>query len=421
MLLCPAAYLAIGLTRMEAAATYPDSSLNEFKSADANGDGRVSLREFCFYVAYYQPSTLSGLGGSLALAKAKAAFEKADTDGNHYLSPAEFKECFKKSVPTPRQAPGGFAAKHNIVEEAAKPEEQPKDDALSASVAKYFSIHKSFLSGVDKDSTDPAKFNWSQAKGSPSSYTLDLAITLQKDYQPHLLDLFTALGYRWTPLLNGIFEAHVSTIPKTAQNQLLYQGLVEFLGVADSDNSFVQAHHLYIRPGYETDKHSDLRQERLDIDYTPDLRLFGWGQAQSLSDLFGNNQSQSGATPATKKWPVTFYWRPIVGAEFHSVDSGLQVVTRSAALPGLENDYGFFRFSLKAEVKIVDRVTLSSSWIHRTELYGGGGSHNYLELAALLTLDPDKHYSVGASYKRGEDSPAFADLNVVSAFVGFQF
>lgn len=406
--------LALGWTAA-AATTFSKPTTDEFKSADASGDGYVTLREFCFYVAYYQPATLGGLNGSLALAKATAAFRKADANADERLSPEEFDDCFKKSVPIPKQNATGFAAGHNIVQEPAKPEDQPKDDAFSASIAKYFSIHKSFLSGVDKDSTDPAKFNWSHPHGSPSTYTIDLAVTLQKDYEPHKLDLFTALGYRWTPLLNGIFEAHVSTIPKTAQNQLLYQGLIEFLGVADT--GFVQAHHLYIRPGYETDRQSNVRQKRLDVDYTPDLGLFGWGQAQSIFQLFGNNPS---ADSPSKRWPITFYWRPIVGGEFHSIDHGLQVL-RTATLPGLEEDYGFFRLSLKAEMNIADRLVLSSAWIHRTELYGGGGSHNYLELTALLTLDPDKHYSIGTTYKRGEDSPAFLDLNTITAFVGLQF
>jgi EF-hand domain pair/EF hand len=412
-----ALWLALGSVAV-AATKFSKLITDEFMSADANGDGYVSLREFCFYAAYYQPATLGGLSGSLGLAKATAAFKKADINADGRLSPKEFDECFKNSVPMPRQNATGFAAGRNIVEEPAKPEEQPKDDAFSAGVAKYFSIHKSFLSGVDKDSSDPAKFSWSQAHGSASTYTIDLAVTLQKDYEPHKLDLFTAVGYRWTPLLNGIFEAHVSTIPKTAQNQLLYQGLIEFLGVAESDTGFVQAHHLYIRPGYETDRKSDIRQRRLDLDYTPDLRFFGWGQAQTIFHLSGGNLASDSPD---KKWPVTFYWRPIVGTEFHSIDHGLQVLTTTAALPGLENDYGFFRLSLKAEVNIADRLVLSSSWIHRTELYGGGGSHNYLELTAVLVLDPDNHYTIGTTYKRGEDSPTFMDLNTVSAFVGLQF
>src|SRR4051812_30114838 len=69
----------------------------EFKSADANDDGYVSEREFCFYAAYYQPATLGGTSGSLALGKARAAFKKADVDSDQRLSPTEFTESFKNS------------------------------------------------------------------------------------------------------------------------------------------------------------------------------------------------------------------------------------------------------------------------------------------------------------------------------------
>ena len=419
----------------------------EFRRADDNNDGRITFREFAFYVAFYRPSILEDLKASSALHKASEEFKKANTSGTGYLSLKEFTSYFadaspaisnqnpagyaaqhhvvqEEPKPEPKaspaisnQNPAGYAAQHHIVQEEPKPEEQPKDDAVTSTIAKYITIHKSFLSGIDKDASAPGTFNWTKPKDADATYSLDLAVSLQKDYTLYVWDWFNALGYRWTPFINGVFEAHVSTITSSTQDDLQYQGLLEWLGRAENPDNFVQAHHIYLRPMYETDRTKDVRDFRMNVDYTPDLDIFAWGETKSIATAQLGDFHPFRMLPKT--W--TFYWRPIIGLELNSIDSGLSVVSHDANLPNLANDYGFFRMQVQAQLNISNRLALTASWVSRMQLYGGCEDHNYVELSALCTLDPDEHYSVGVTYKRGEDSPKFEDLNVLSGFVGIQF
>ena len=314
-------------------------------------------------------------------------------------------------------------------EEQAKKEKEKeakreKEGAVTRTISKYVKIHQSFFTDLDgsfvafederKGITNPAKFTWTAVHGKKSTYQLDFAIqptaTTLEPFEPSIYGGYpTPLG-NFMGAIYPMFEAHVATDEKDSKNQLLYSGVGE-AHLTHPDNKFWQADHLFLLFSWETDRHTDIGQKRLDAIWTPDWRIPGWDQDVSLHRFF----------PALFSEHWVFHFRPFAGIECIWIDKGFDKFRTEAKLPTAKEDFGFLHAGMSAEVRFEDRFALTSSYNYRAELYGKPGTHGYFELTASVKLDPGQHFSTGVTYTRGEDSPLFKDLNKVEAWVGVEF
>ena len=114
-------------------------------------------------------------------------------------------------------------------------------------------------------------------------------------------------------------------------------------------------------------------------------------------------------------------WQPYIGLE-----SGYVGTAKSP----LRSDTDFQRFVLKlhGQVFVTQYFEFAVDYTHRTFLGSGPfisddrTNFDYYELAALFWIDPiDQHFSIGVSYKNGESTPKFSDVESVNAFLGIKF
>jgi hypothetical protein len=61
-------------------------------------------------------------------------------------------------------------------------------------------------------------------------------------------------------------------------------------------------------------------------------------------------------------------------------------------------------------------TTTSESFI-----YGNGRGYSYAEISPVYYFDEDQHFSVGLTYKVGNTTPDFRNVNSVNAFFGVKF
>ena len=267
-------------------------------------------------------------------------------------------------------------------------------------------------------SSDPARLSWTKPSNGSAFYQVDAAVL----WRPDFLSSGTQLaGHPIAWFVEPSFEAHVSSEPGSAQNQLSYRspltleyfpGGNEVIAGMDNPNAvparhFVTVHTFIISPTYQSDQDNNTRLFEGEIFYTPTIPSLAAGIRQPLFGL-------------TK---VQFRWRPYIGFELGDYldENGSTGATSKSAISR-------FVFRSAAELSLADRFSVTGSYVSRVELNEGGTSFNYGEVSGLMFLDPTlptngepPHFSIGITYKRGNDAPDFANVNSVNAWLGIQF
>ena len=389
-------------------------------------------------------SSLSPADDAKEQARQKALFDQADRNHDGKLSFDEALEYTRligaqsrasamlaAPVMEPQPAPKAPGADDGFQrlsrEEAIKKREEleginEKEGAVTRTISNYLTIHESFFNDLEKSFvqgedvregiTNPAKLTWTANRGSKSYYALDFAVQPSLrliEKEPWAKTGVPIFGHEVALEAYPLFEAHVSTNPDQSQNQLLYAGVVQIDSV-NKTKSFFKGDHFFIVPSYETDRHSDVRDSKLDVLWTPDWRVPGWGQQFALKNWW------SGFPDG-----LLLKYRPAAGFEFIQVDGSLAKFLAGTHLPGVSDSFGFARFGITGELSYKDRFSLTAAYTYRAEVYGHPGGHSYLELSGLMKLDPANHFSAGITYTRGEDSPTFEDLDKFEAWVGVEF
>lgn len=279
---------------------------------------------------------------------------------------------------------------------------------------RHVQIRGSYLN--EKGSKDPAKFGLTKAENVPLYYNVDAAVTYISE---NITPGWELGGSPMSTTIEPFFEAHVSNNPKQSQNSLTYGVPTVFrLTSAKSENiadafsdkqtqptkAFVSDQAIYVMPLYQTNQEQETRAMLVSAVYTPTIPRLYEGVALQL---FNDN--------------LQFNWRPYGGFEFGSY------------FPDAEGDSdGIARtyFKVGAELTLFERFALTAFYINRINMTGEGQStYNYFELSAILLLDrvlaskagQINHFSVGVTWKRGEDAPDFQDINVLNGWLGVQF
>lgn len=272
-------------------------------------------------------------------------------------------------------------------------------DAFVDELAKNISLRQSFLS--DDGESEPAKFSWTKAKGSDSFYTADLAVLLKPAFLEGSRKLGNGdYGLGWN--IRPTFEAHVATEQDNQQNSLSYRLPVNLtLGPVAPElirKSVVTLHFLTISPVFETDRLQNTETFGADLFYSLNVPDLAVGVKKKL---FG---------------PVKVLWRPYIGIEGgHVFDDG-----GNAALKDTKE---YVRFSAKVHGEIwwTGHFVLTADYYFRNDLDGDRNAHSYVEVSPTIYLDPDKHISAGATYKRGKTTPQFTNVDSINLWLGAKF
>ncbi len=245
----------------------------------------------------------------------------------------------------------------------------------------------------------PARFAWTHASDSGSSFQIDAAISY---------DLAAwKLTPNWNVYAKPAVEAHTSTLASATRDSIAAKVPMEFVyGVGYKEfidpNCLLKSLVVSVSPTFETDRKADTTNYGTDIFVAPSIPKFGVGAPWHLGFIYPS-------------------WQPYVGLETGYV---------SGATGGLQNDTDFERFVLKlhGQVFITSYLELAVDYYHRTFLGSGPFASNdqtsfdYVEASAIVWLDPiDQHLSLGVTYKNGEAPPKFSSVDSVTAFVGIKF
>ena len=336
---------------------------------------------------------------------------------------AEEWAAFQKWVASQKKTKKAPAAEKKTKEpetaaSGTKPSTQP--ESLGKKIAEQISIRKSFLS--DDDEAEPAKLNWTDARGESPFYTLDLAVllhpTVYVNGRPRPLfdsEYTFSGGSRLDWNIKPTFEAHISTETGSEQDSLSYRmpltltfsprhfENVDGFPVAVADkNAFVQGHRLIISPVYETDRVNSTETIGGDIFYTPTI----------VKSLAIGKEAVLG--------PLSLRWRPYIGFEGgHIIDDG--------GNPALLNQSEYARFALKLHAELwlkifdPDQFVVASDYYFRQSFTDDTPAYNYVEVSPILYLDKEHFLSTGLTYKRGKSTPKFEDINSLSVWLGVKF
>ena len=347
---------------------------------------------------------ISLFGGVLLAAPSE--FDRADTNHDGFVSKTEWEAYQKTSSKTSTPAKPNPDPWNDSGAKTQKPARADIEGPATSFIEKNFSLHKSFLSGKDEDATSPAKVTWTHAIGAETYYHLDLAITPKwaildsGKIDPKGVQVGNnTLAYSISPVV----EAHVSSEPKHAQNKLDYEMAIDLRLSSNDTSKMIKGWELLLTPEYQTDRHDLVRIAKGDILTTFSAPYLGIGVAKPILHH------------------VDFYWRPFVGVELNHDIKNQHVLDDGTLRPATDQNYGWLKGHILAELRFYDTLSFTADYIYRAGLYGGAGTHGYLELGGNVFLDPARHYTAGITYTRGEDGPEFKHLNKVEGWVGVQF
>jgi hypothetical protein len=373
------------------------------------------------------PATLVALLGYAAIAFA-SEFDEIDTNHDGVISREEWNAWNKKT-----------SQAESVEKKAPAKTQASSHEDRSAGVIKWiernFEIRQSFFgtgtssldtasefsglgeSVVSTASSDPARVSWTKPSNGSAFYQVDAAVL----WRPSLLSSGTQLpGNPIAWFVEPTFEAHVSSQPGSAQNQLSYRSPItldfypdqnEIAGM-DNPNAvppkrFISVHTFIISPTYQTDQDNNTRLIEGELFYTPTIPSLAIGIRQPI---FGLSK-------------VQVRWRPYIGFEL-----GDYLSENKSTGAASESNISRFVFRAAADLSLGDRFSLSGSYVSRIELNEGGTSFNYGEVSGQMFLDPTlptngepPHFSIGITYKRGNDAPDFANVDSVNAWLGVRF
>jgi hypothetical protein len=302
------------------------------------------------------------------------------------------------------------------------PKEKQKD--YLAEFSKSVSRDGSFLSDskltiaksttVAKDTKNPAQFSWSRTP-KESAFTIDAAVSYSYDIDfPFNLQLGS---YQLSGgSINPAVEAHTST-SSTKQQDSLSAKLPIVLAFSSTENSnWLETGLLAISPIYETDRKKETESYGVDIFWSPILRRpIQTGQAIGL-DAVANTLgfSYKGDYPA-------FDWMPYVGFE-----NGYAYAASGSVY---DNGHQFSRFVLRlhGDIYFTPRFSVAIDYYHRNFLTGKQDWFDFVDISPLIYLDGDpfkpdtQHFSIGMSFKFGETTPQFQEVNSIGAWIGVKF
>jgi hypothetical protein len=159
-------------------------------------------------------------------------------------------------------------------------------------------------------SSDPARVSWTKPSNGSAFYQVDAAVLWRPSFLSSGTEWFgNPVGWFVEPT----FEAHVSSEPGSAQNQLSYRSPItleyfpggkEILAGMDNPNAvppkrFITVDTFIISPMYQTDQDNKTRLIEGELFYTPTIPALAIGIRQPV---FGLSK-------------VQFRWRPYIGFE----------------------------------------------------------------------------------------------------------
>ena len=320
-----------------------------------------------------------------------AKFKNLDKDGNGQLSweelnqkavPAAPAEPARKAKPAP-PAPVEMVRASTVADSLDSDDEESPIDKLVDIIA----VQKSFL-GNDDDAL-PARFTWGNSSGSGEYYSLDFA--LQYTGSQGILQ-------RGPWQIAPTFEAHTSTEEGEVQDSLSFR--VPATAFFDAPNE--GQHVLTVSPVWETDREQKSETVGGDFFYT-----------FNDSDKIGNvNDVKIGGK---KVGDLSYRVRPWLGFEGGSYldDGGIPEVL------GIDD---YFRIVPKLQFSLFlnQQLELTAEYLYRTDLVNDM-SYHFFEGTVAYYLDADERYSIGATYKNGNTTPQFTDVDSIEAWFGLKF
>lgn len=371
---------------------------------------------------------------------AGATFKQFDLDDNGTITPDEWEKVMAQPA-TPKFPPA--VAKPPSVPTPTTPDNVDRGQGLIPWVEKHFLIRKSFF--ADPGINDPAKASWTRTKGEDAFYNVDLAIMFRDLMRPLPAEF---QSYRLVVTSTPFFEAHISNRSDThdevlSQDSVIYGVPITFdflpkdLGATIEEMEggtkkppklFVTGHSFSLVPQYRADRLHDIRAFEVSLSYTP---------ITVPSLCIGVDRPLFGTT-----W-LHFRWRPFIGLEVGRYDDGNELL-----VPAAPDDYTRFFTRIHAELDLGERLAMVADYNWRRDLRSPDRDYHYSEISLVLGLDGYRqvqeldgagrpvvdektrvlsrptltpHFSVGVTWKRGEDAPTFKDVDLLTAWIGMKF
>jgi len=311
------------------------------------------------------------------------------------LSKTEF-AAFEAILADQNVAVPSVATAPDVNEASSQPKiETPVFDFVETN----FDIRKSFLNPGDQ--ALPAKFSWVNSAGSDAFYSLDLAVLVTPEF---------LRGPNWW-IAPG-FEAHTSTEDGKAQDSLSYRvpavltlaprtAIAPNTGDVVKQSNLFSQHYFAISPVWETDRDQEVETFGGDLFYTFSIPELAIGSEVSIADF------------------LQFRWRPWIGVEAGSIED-------HGNSPELIGQDDFFRVvpKVSADMLFGDSFRLAAEYTYRSDLRGSHNDYGFFETSAIWDLDPapkKTRTSIGLTYKLGETTPQFKEVDTLSAWFGLKF
>ena len=239
-------------------------------------------------------------------------------------------------------------------------------------------VQQSFSSEQGKALPAKLSYTYDRVK-STSFYNFDGAIGYTIDASDQLL-------------ISPAFEAHTTDQKSaTATDTLTGKILFEY---------FDPAFYVTFASAYDSDSRANLGIAGTELDISP-----SWNWVPGLGKAY----------PLGKSAGIS--WRPYLVTQYgHVLDDG--------GLAFLAADRDFVRLGGRIESSLYlgqdASFVLTASYTNLNELTGLRSSYDYFELNTVYYLDSLKRFSIGASYKNGDQSPKFQKQDIFNVWLGIK-
>lgn len=242
-------------------------------------------------------------------------------------------------------------------------------------------------SGSDADS---ASITYTKAEGGKGAYGIDAALRFDW-YNPELYS-FAELSIR--PHI-GVEAKRAGRGDEREHKYRVYMGADAFVF---HNLGLWSGTHLRVSPSYQDDEKTDIEKVIGTIEIEPVLRFgdaFVTGSYRQLNDH------------------VSFMFRPIFALE------PAFIVSEPNSMD--TNDGAYFRYGMKAGLRLLDTIKLTYTAKQREDIGGFDEGRFYQEGQLELLLDRNEQYSLTVGIKDGEDTPEFSNTEVYDVGIGIKF